>query len=89
MNAVWLGLSARRRRSAGPLVAAHIVDYADNHVICCRGSAAASMAAMQTMMAQLQLTVNEAKTSICHVPEGRPSAHCRIKANGVGICNGN
>ena len=50
---------------------AHIVNYADDYVICCRGSARAAMVAMQTMMEKLKLTVNETKTSICHIPEGQ------------------
>lgn len=50
---------------------AHIVNYADDYVICCRGSARAAMAAMQAMMEKLMLTVNESKTSICHIPEGQ------------------
>ena len=48
---------------------AHIVNYADDFVICCRrGRAAAAMAAMRDMMARLQLTVNEKKTRLCVVP---------------------
>ena len=49
---------------------AHIVNYADDFVICCRGSAGAALAAMQDMMGKLRLTVNEAKTHICRLPEG-------------------
>jgi group II intron reverse transcriptase/maturase len=48
---------------------AHIVNYADDFVICCRGSAEAALAAMQAMMRRLKLTVNEAKTHICRLPE--------------------
>jgi group II intron reverse transcriptase/maturase len=50
---------------------AHIVNYADDYVICCRDSARAAMAAMQAMMTKLRLTVNQVKTSICHIPEGQ------------------
>jgi RNA-directed DNA polymerase len=38
-------------------------------VICCRGTAGEAMAAMRDMMARLRLTVNEAKTRPCRVPE--------------------
>jgi group II intron reverse transcriptase/maturase len=48
---------------------AYIVNYADDLVICCRGSAEKAQQAMQTLMERLKLTVNEAKTRVCHVPE--------------------
>lgn len=49
--------------------AAHIVNYADDFVICCRGSADEAMTAMRDMMAKLRLTVNEAKTRLCRGPD--------------------
>src|SRR5438445_157294 len=48
---------------------AHIVNYADDFVICCRGSADEALSAMRDMMAKLKLTVNEAKTRLCRLPE--------------------
>jgi group II intron reverse transcriptase/maturase len=48
---------------------ARIVNYADDFVICCRGTGAKALAAMQAMMARLKLTVNEAKTRVCRVPD--------------------
>jgi group II intron reverse transcriptase/maturase len=48
---------------------AHIVNYADDFVICCRGTAAKAMTAMRAMMTQLKLTVNEAKTRRCRAWE--------------------
>ncbi len=48
---------------------AHIVNYADDFVICCRGSAEQAMTAMRDMMTKLKLTVNEAKTRLCHGPD--------------------
>lgn len=48
---------------------AHIVNYADDFVICTRGHADEAMAAMQTMMQKLKLTVNERKTRCCHLPD--------------------
>jgi group II intron reverse transcriptase/maturase len=47
---------------------ARIVNYADDFVICCRGTAAEAMQAMRAMMERLKLTVNERKTRICRVP---------------------
>jgi RNA-directed DNA polymerase len=49
---------------------AHIVNYADDFVICTRGRAEEAMAAMRSMMAKLKLTVNEQKTRRCHLPDG-------------------
>jgi RNA-directed DNA polymerase len=48
---------------------ARIVNYADDFVICCRGTADEAMAVMQGMMSKLRLTVNETKTRLCHLPE--------------------
>ena len=48
---------------------AHIVNYADDFVICCRGTAEEAMAVMRGMMSKLRLTVNETKTRRCRVPE--------------------
>jgi len=47
---------------------AHIVNYADDFVICCRGTAAKALATMRTMMEKLRLTVNEKKTRRCSLP---------------------
>jgi group II intron reverse transcriptase/maturase len=51
---------------------AHIVNYADDFVICCRrgGFAQEAMAVMQSMMSRLRLTVNEKKTRRCCLPGG-------------------
>jgi RNA-directed DNA polymerase len=59
----WKALGHERRLDA------HIVNYADDFVICCRGSAAKAMTAMRDMLARLKLTVNEAKTRLCHSPD--------------------
>jgi hypothetical protein len=48
---------------------AFIVNYADDLVICCRGRADQARAVMQDMMSKLKLTVNEAKTRVCRLPE--------------------
>ena len=47
---------------------ARIVNYADDFVICCRGTAKQAMTAMRGMMAALKLTVNETKTHVREVP---------------------
>jgi RNA-directed DNA polymerase len=49
---------------------AHIVNYADDFVICCRADADEAMARMRIMMTKLKLTVNETKTRLCSLPEG-------------------
>lgn len=58
----WKHLGYERRFGA------HIVNYADDLVICCKGRADEALRAMRRMMERLKLTVNEEKTSICRVP---------------------
>jgi len=48
---------------------AHIVNYADDFVICCRGTAQEAMAAMRAIMKRLRLAVNETKTRTCRIPD--------------------
>jgi RNA-directed DNA polymerase len=59
----WKVLGHERRLDA------HIVNYADDFVICCRGSAREAMTVMQAMMAKLGLTVNATKTRLCLGPD--------------------
>jgi RNA-directed DNA polymerase len=59
----WKLLGHERRLDA------HIVNYADDLVICCRGTADQALTTMRRMMLQLKLTVNETKTHICCVPD--------------------
>ena len=47
---------------------AYIVNYADDLVICCRGSAEEALATMRGIMTKLKLTVNETKTRVCKLP---------------------
>jgi len=47
---------------------ARVVTYADDLVICCKGSAAQALEAMRSLMAQIKLSVNEEKTRVCRVP---------------------
>jgi RNA-directed DNA polymerase len=50
-------------------LAAYIVNYADDMVICCRGRAEEALAIMRDIMTTLKLTVNETKTRVCKLPE--------------------
>ena len=60
----WKVLGHQRRFGA------HIVNYADDFVICCRsGNAQAAMAVMRTMMERLGLAVNESKSGIRRIPD--------------------
>ena len=59
----WKALGYQRN------LGAYIVNYADDFVICCRGNAVPAMRIMRQMMARLDLTVNEDKTCLRHLPE--------------------
>jgi group II intron reverse transcriptase/maturase len=59
----WKRLGHDRRLDA------HIVNYADDFVICCRRTSAEALTATRDMMSKLKLTVNEAKTRLCRVGE--------------------
>ena len=49
-----------------------LVTYADDLVILCRrGNAEAALHHLRKIMGKLRLTVNEDKTRICKVPEGK------------------
>ena len=49
---------------------AHVINYADDLVICCRpGNGPAALATMRQLMTRLGLTVNEAKTRLARLPE--------------------
>ena len=48
---------------------ARIVNYADDFVICCRGTAHEAQVLMREMMGRLKLTVNEDKTRLRQVPK--------------------
>lgn len=61
----WRRLGCERRWSA------HIVNYADDFVICCKRGAPEAMAAMRRIMERLRLTVNEEKTHLCEIPRER------------------
>src|ERR1019366_8338109 len=47
---------------------ARIVNYADDFVICCRGTAQEALTVMRDMMRKLKLTVNEDKTHVRELP---------------------
>jgi len=59
----WKVLGHERR------LGAKVVAYADDLVICCRGTGEEAMIALRDMMRKLKLTVNEVKTRICRVPD--------------------
>lgn len=59
----WQSLGHQKRLKA------FVVNYADDLVICCRGSADKALVAMREMMSRLKLTVNETKTRVCAVPQ--------------------
>jgi RNA-directed DNA polymerase len=61
----WKQLGHARRLSA------HIVNYADDFVICCKGEAGEAMNTMRAMMDKLKLTVNDDKTHLCRIPRER------------------
>ncbi len=61
----WKQLGYAQRWSA------HIVNYADDFVICCKGQAHEAMDAMRGMMGKLKLTVNDDKTHLCRIPQER------------------
>jgi hypothetical protein len=48
---------------------AHIINYADDLVICSRARADEALVAMRSMMSRLKLTVSESKTRVCQLPE--------------------
>nr|WP_276511629.1 reverse transcriptase domain-containing protein [Bradyrhizobium yuanmingense] len=63
-------LLAWRKHGHQDQLDAHIVNYADDFVICCRpGSSETAMVRMQTLMNRLGLEVNETKTRLARVPE--------------------
>jgi RNA-directed DNA polymerase len=57
-----------KRKGLEARLQARIVVYADDLVICCKGSAAQALEAMRALMCQIKLTVNEEKTRVCRVP---------------------
>jgi RNA-directed DNA polymerase len=61
----WKRLGFERRFGA------RIVSYADDLVICCRYQAEEALAALRQVASRIGLTVNEDKTHVCRLPEGR------------------
>jgi len=60
-----------RQRGLESRLQAKIVSYADDYVICCKGSADEALVEMRKMMVRLKLTINEAKTRVCQLPQER------------------
>lgn len=61
----WKQWGCERRWSA------HIVNYADDLVICCKCRADEAMNSMRSIMEKLRLTVNDDKTHLCQIPQER------------------
>ena len=62
----WKKLGLERK------LGSRIVTYADDLVILCkRGKAEEALQRMRELMGKLKLTVNEEKTRICRIPEGK------------------
>ena len=59
----WKVLGHERR------LRAKVVNYADDLVICCRGTGEEAMATLRKLMQQLKLPINEAKTRLVRVPD--------------------
>ena len=72
-------------------LAAYIVNYADDLVICCRSHAEEALATMRDMMSKLKLAVNETKTRVCTLPEekfdflGYTFGRCYFDEDGTGL----
>ncbi len=63
---------AWKQRGIDRKLDAHIVNYADDFVICCKpGNGSKAMAIMRSMMSSLGLTVNERKTKLVQLPDGQ------------------
>jgi group II intron reverse transcriptase/maturase len=60
-----------KKRGLERRLRAKIVSYADDYVICCRGNADEALTEMRKMMERLGLTINEAKTRVCQLPQER------------------
>ena len=61
----WKGRGYERRFDA------RIVTYADDLVICCRYRAEEALMALRQIAGEIGLMVNEEKTRVCRLPEGR------------------
>ena len=71
---LWWRRSGARRR-----LGAVMVNYADDLVICCKGTADIAMQTLREVIKKLQLAVNEDKTRICRVPEeSHPNVHWHL-----------
>jgi RNA-directed DNA polymerase len=67
---------------------AHIVNYADDLVILCRGTSHRALSALRGLVTGLKLTVKESKTHLCRLPEetfdflGYTFGRCHAPATG-------
>lgn len=63
-------LRAWQERGIGRHLRARVVNYADDFVICCRGTAQQALDLTRRWMRSLKLTLNEAKTRVCDARAG-------------------
>jgi RNA-directed DNA polymerase len=61
-------LKAWRQRGNALRFGSRIVNYADDFVILCRRDAAGALSEARSILTRIGLTINEAKTRICHAP---------------------
>ncbi len=61
-------LKAWRQRGNALCFGSRIVNYADDFVILCRRNAAGALSEARSILTRIGLTINEAKTRICHAP---------------------
>jgi hypothetical protein len=73
---------------------AHVVNYADDFVICCRpGNAVGAKTRMTALMTRLGLEVNETKTRLARIPEDNITflgytlgRHCQLSGARAPFC---
>jgi hypothetical protein len=68
MRRFLLGWKQRARTRSW---SAHIVSYADDFVICCKGQVEEALEAMRAMMEKRKRKVNDDKTPLCQIPQER------------------
>jgi RNA-directed DNA polymerase len=61
-------LKAWRQRGNAVRFGSHMVNYADDFVILCRRDVAGALSEARSILTRIGLTINEAKTRICHAP---------------------
>jgi RNA-directed DNA polymerase len=70
-------LKAWRERKVGERLKARVISYADDFVICCRGTADSALDVTRRWMTSLKLSLNESKTTVRDAHQG----HFEVKWN--------